>query len=542
MHLPRELQWNSTRPVPVDFAGPTDVDFDPFDAEQPGIARFEAMAERYGDKVAIDDGTCQLTYRQVRRSVHALMAKIAALPRGRPVVALLHNTATFPIVFLAHLGTGRALVPVDASDPPERQSAILRETAPAAILLGEGVTMGEGLCDRDVPRIRMDPDPAEPAAMPVFAVHLQDAAGVAYTSGSTGRPKGLAFSQRQFLTATAEYVDACHINAEDRILCLASLSGAGCRDALVALYTGATLRIVNIRSNGVGAVIRALDADRVTILSFVPSVLRVLVRLDGAARAFQHLRILDLFGDRTSAADLAMFQEVLPPDCKIRLSLASTEAAHMFHWFVRPEALGEGQPVPCGYLARGVSMALLNEAGGPADDGEAGELVVRGPTLAMGAWQEGRLLPGPFLTDPENPGSRIFHTGDVIRLRSDGLAEFVGRRDRRIKIRGLRADLGDLEDALRMYPGIADVAVMVRSLEDEASLVAYVAAENPGDPPDLRALRRSLVTALPAYMMPAEIRFLPAIPRLPNFKPDFMTLERLDRDRSGEASLVAGNG
>jgi acyl-CoA synthetase (AMP-forming)/AMP-acid ligase II len=527
MHLGDELRWNATRPVPIDFGGPTDVAFDPFDNGKPGIACFEAMAECHADKIAIDDGTRQLTYRQVRRSVHALMAQIADLPPGRPVVALLHNTAAFPIVFLAHLGAGRALVPVDAGDPLERQMAILRETVPAAILLGEGVTMAEDLFDPSLPRIHMDPDPAEPTVQPVSEVHLNDPAGVAYTSGSTGRPKGLAFSQRQFLMGTAEYADACHINANDRILCLASLSGAGCRDALVALHTGATLRILNIKASGVGAIIRTLDAERITVLSFVPSVLRVLAGLDGASHAFRHLRILDLFGDRTSVADIALLQTILPPECKIRLSLASTEAATMFHWFVRSEALTEGQPVPCGYLAHAVSMALLNESGGPAADGEPGELVVRGRGLALGAWQEGRLLPGSFLPDPDDPEARIFHTGDVIRLRPDGLAEFLGRRDRRIKIRGLRADPTELEDALRMCPGIADVAVVVQSVDDEVSLVAYAVAADPADPPDPGSLRALLAAALPAHMMPAAIRFLPAIPRLPNFKADFVTLQRL---------------
>jgi acyl-coenzyme A synthetase/AMP-(fatty) acid ligase len=528
MRLADELQWDATRSEPIDFGGPTDIAFDPFDTGRPGIARFEIVSDRHADKIAIDDGVRQLTYRQVRRSVHALMAQIADLPAGRPIVALLHNTATFPIVFLAHLGAGRALVPVDAGDPPERQRAILQETAPAAILLGEGVTLAEDPFDPALPRIRMQFDPVEPAIPPISQVHLSDPAGVAYTSGSTGRPKGLAFSQRQFLLGTAEYVDACHINANDRILCLASLSGAGCRDALVALFTGATLRIVDIKTSGVGAVIRALQTERITILSFVPSVLRVLARLDSAAHAFRHLRILDLFGDRTSAADIALFQTILPPDCKIRLSLASTEAATMFHWFVRPEALTDDQPVPCGYLARGVSIALLNESGGPAADGEPGELVVRGRGLALGAWQEGRLLPGPFLTDPDDPEARIFHTGDVIRLRPDGLAEFLGRRDRRVKIRGLRADPAELEDALRLYPGIADVAVIVRSEDGEASLVAYAVAADPAEPPDWRKVRDALTGLLPTHMIPAAIRFLPAIPRLPNFKPDFVALQRLE--------------
>jgi acyl-coenzyme A synthetase/AMP-(fatty) acid ligase len=81
-----------------------------------------------------------------------------------------------------------------------------------------------------------------------------------------------------------------------------------------------------------------------------------------------------------------------------------------------------------------------------------------------------------------------------------------------------------------MLPGIADVAVIVRPVDEEASLLAYAVAANPAEPPDRGVLRGLLADVLPAYMIPATIRFLPVIPRLHNFKPDFVALERLAAD------------
>lgn len=234
-----------------------------------------------------------------------------------------------------------------------------------------------------------------------------------------------------------------------------------------------------------------------------------------------------MFGERTTEADLAALRAVLPADCHIRLSLASTEAATIFHWFVSPEAIQPGQPVPCGYLARAAAITLLDEAGMPAGPGEPGELVVRGETLALGAWQDGRMLPGPFVPDPAHPLSRVYHTGDIIRLRSDGLAAFVGRRDRRTKIRGLRADPADLEEALRLCAGVADAAVVVREDDDESSLVALIVPEDAALPPDLVALRAQLASQLPAHLLPAVIRVIATIPRLPSFKPDLVALQTL---------------
>jgi acyl-coenzyme A synthetase/AMP-(fatty) acid ligase len=528
--MTNELHWQHTlRPVPLDFGGPTHIPFEPVDPSVAGIARFEATAARFAGKIAIDDGTLRLTYDEVLQAVHGLASQLAGLPPGRPIVGLLHNTASFPIVFLAHLQVGIPLIPVDAGDPVDRKLAILREASPSAILLGEGVSAPEGLFASDLPQLRFAIHPGEAIRPPFGTPGLDDLAGIAYTSGSTGRPKGLAFSQRTFLATMADYIAACHINADDRILSLASLSGAGCRDALVALSVGATLRIVDIKCGGVSAVMRALHAERITILAFVPSVLRVLMCLDGAREAFRHLRILDLFGDRTTPADIAIFRDILPPECHIRLSLSSTEATDMFHWFVRREALEDDGALPCGYLAHGKSVALLDENGKPAAAGQDGELVVRGRAVALGIWQGGRLLPGPFVTVPGDPIARIYHTGDVIRLRPDGLAEFVGRRDRQIKIRGLRANLADVEDALRMQPGVADAAVVPRMRDEETALVAYAVAADPSATPDSAAIRAALADDLPAHMIPEALRFLPSIPRLANFKPDYVALTAFDR-------------
>ena len=80
------LSWISGRPVPTDFGGPTDIPFEPFLPQwidQPIIGRFHSIADRFADKVAIDDGNTPMTYRQVRAAVAAMAARIvAATPDG----------------------------------------------------------------------------------------------------------------------------------------------------------------------------------------------------------------------------------------------------------------------------------------------------------------------------------------------------------------------------------------------------------------------------------------------------------------------------
>jgi acyl-coenzyme A synthetase/AMP-(fatty) acid ligase len=514
------LSWLNGRPVPMDFGGPVDVPFERFLPEwidQPAALRFQAMADRYGDKIAIDDGTTRLTYRDIRASVADLAVRIVdATPEGGPIAAVLDNNAAFPIAFLACLMTGRPIVPVDSSYPSERRQAILQECGGVAVILGEGLTLPDTL-PTSLPVLSVGGTAGQMVVEPGVATDIDAPAGVIYTSGSTGQPKGVAFSQRQFLAALAEYINACHIGHQDRLIGLASLGGASVREALAALLTGATFHISDLRQSGIGAAFRTMMLARITVLAFVPSVLRSFTARPDAAEALASLRVVDLFGELVTPDAVAALRAVLPPSCHIRVGLGSTETMTVFHWFVPRDFVSDGPGLPCGYLASNVSVALLD------GDGAVGELVVRGRYVASGMWRDGAVLTGPFTQDADDPTIRIFHSGDLISLRPDGLAEFAGRSDRRVKIRGLRADPGDVEAALHRIPGIADCAVATRTVGDETAFLAYVVATGIVSP---RHIRDALRAELPPHMMPADIRLIDRIPRLPNFKPDLIVLAR----------------
>jgi acyl-coenzyme A synthetase/AMP-(fatty) acid ligase len=118
--------------------------------------------------------------------------------------------------------------------------------------------------------------------------------------------------------------------------------------------------------------------------------------------------------------------------------------------------------------------------------------------------------------------------GDLVRQRSDGLFEFVGRKDRRVKIRGLWADLGEVEATLRNLDAVIDVAVVAASRVGEGDrLVAFLVLEDGATPPSLRAIRQAVGAATAEHMAPAEIHYMTEIPRLPNFKPDLVRLDAL---------------
>ncbi len=409
------LTWLKGRPVPTDFGGPVDLPFERFLPQwidQPAIRRFHAMADLFGDKIAIDDGTTRMTYRAVRAAVADLGGRIvAATPEGGPIAAILDNTSAFPIVFLACLMTGRPIIPVDSSYPPERQQAILRECGAIAVVLGERLAP-PGDLSPSLPRLGVTatgtsvPGAPEPAV----ATDIDAPAGVIYTSGSTGQPKGVAFSQRQFLASLAEYINACHIGHQDRLLGLASLGGASVREALAALLTGGTFHISDLRQSGIGAAFRTMIHARVTVLAFVPSVLRSFTARPDAAEALATLRLIDLFGELVTPDAVAALRAVLPAACHIRVGLGSTETMTLFHWFVPRDFVAADVGLPCGYLASNVSVALLDDDGAAVEPGSIGELVVRGRYIASGTWRDGQVLAGPVHAGCGRPRQPHFST------------------------------------------------------------------------------------------------------------------------------------
>ena len=533
--------WSLTRPVPLDFNGPTDRPFVPLDKRalsRSPIERFDLMVDRYPDHVAIDDGRTTLTYLELQRVARALAHLLAEqTPPQQPIGAVMHYTALFPAALLASIAAARPLIPVDAAYPLQRQRMILDHAGAQTILVEAGVAIEVEL--PQCPRIEVDLQglcASAAAAWPDIDYDCDRPGGVVFTSGSTGNPKGVSWSFGAFMPSVAEITATHHLNHEDKIIALGSLASAGLGDALFALLNGATLRVVEIMGAGLTELLRILGDEKITILSFVPAILRSILSMEGAALAFRHLRILDLYGDATSAADIAFFRTHLPAKCHIRVVLGSIEAGPIFHWFIPEDYERFGAMLPCGYIAANKEIALLDTDAHPVRLGAEGELFVRSRAMALGSWQQGRLTRGPFVQDPGDELARIYPMGDIVRMRPDGLCEFVGRRDRMVKVRGLRADLSEIEAALRAHCGLEDAVVVAVPEADDNRLVAYY-KPYPGSPaPRVKELRRMVAQATADHMVPKSFHMVAEIPRLPNFKPDLVRLAAMARE--GRAATI----
>jgi len=151
-----------------------------------------------------------------------------------------------------------------------------------------------------------------------------------------------------------------------------------------------------------------------------------------------------------------------------------------------------------------------------------GELYIGGAGVARGYLNRPELTAERFLADPFSgrPGARMYKTGDLARLRADGILEYLGRTDNQVKVRGYRIELGEIEATLAGHEHVQSCAVLAREdTPGDKQLVGYVVARR-GTSPSAAALQQYLGARMPEYMVPAHLVMLDAFPLTENGKVD----------------------
>jgi amino acid adenylation domain-containing protein len=541
MHQYFASPWLKPTDRALDWHGPVARDFVPFphaDLERPIAELFENIASLHPDRIALDDGNIRLTYRETVNAVRHLAARITSeTKQGELIGILLAPSVDFPIAMLACFAAGRPFVPLDLHYPARWIADVTQDARMEAIIGRFDTPETDAAVPPSIRRIEMAVDTND-ASFIASPLGPDEPALVLYTSGSTGKPKGIVNSQRNLLRRVEQYINAAHISAEDRFMPLSSdCTIAGLRERLTALLTGATLHLVDTQRAGARKILQRLHDDKITICYAVPALLRSLIQLDSEA-APKSLRVMRVGGDAVLWSDVELLRNWLPPECLIELGYSSTEAPIM-QWFVPRDFPQSETRVPIGYPLPGNALAILDEDGKPAAPGEAGELVIRSPYVALGRWIGGRCVGDDFPTDPDDTHQRVLRTGDLARLRDDGLIDLIGRKDRQIKIRGQRIEPGELEAALRCNPDVIDTVVWPRRVGETYWLIAYVVSDETAS---ADALKLYLKEVLPPALQPQRIYFVPEIPRLPSAKLDAKALELLDeKHRQAERVPDAAN-
>jgi amino acid adenylation domain-containing protein len=516
------------------------VPFPPEDVERSIPERFESVARRLPDRVAVRDAAGALTYEALNRDANRVAhAVLDALGPGEGSVALLLEQGAPAIAaILGVLKAGKSYVPLDASAPRAPLDAIVQEVAPRLVVTrADCAALAAALLgDADA---TLDLDAAlagHTAADPGLPIAPDALAEIVYTSGSTGRPKGVMQTHRNLLHHAMRVGNRFRLAASDRMTLLASLHAGQARTVMYrAVLNGAGLHVRDLKVAGLTGLADWLRDEGITIFSSSASVFRGFVDTLADGEDIPTLRLIRVGSEAVSTRDVERYRERFGPHTLLVNALSSTETGVTRIFFMdRATPLPDGA-VPVGHAVDGMEVLLLDDDGAPVRPGETGEIVVRSRYLSPGYWARPELTAAAFGPDPAGGDARVYRTGDVGRLTPDGCLVHLGRKDFRVKVRGHRIEPGEVEHALRGHASIKDVAVMTQpDHAGEPRLVAYVVPE-PSAAPRVRELREFSRERLPGHMVPSVFLLLPSLPLTSSGKVDRQRLPVPARLRPIEA-------
>ncbi|WP_431974322.1 amino acid adenylation domain-containing protein [Micromonospora haikouensis] len=495
--------------------------------------------DRSPGAVAVVCGEVVLTYGELgaRSDVVAGLLRGLGVGGGSLVGVCGGRSVELVVWCLGVLKAGGAYVPLDVDYPAERLSWMLADSGVSVVLGGVGAA---GRLPSGPWRVvEVDGEVAEPvdAVPPPVPATADSAAYVIYTSGSTGRPKGVTVTHRNAVRLFASAARDFDFGPDDVWSMFHSSSFDVCVwETWGALGTGGRLVVVPYWVSRSPDDLYALVRDAgVTVFSQTPSAFVQFEAAD-ARLADPHLQ--------SHPQPLALRYVVFAGEALDHGSVRRWAARHGWdrprlvnmYGITETTVHNTFREVGPGDLTRALTQIgrpladlaihVLDGNLRPCPVGVIGEMYVGGPGVARGYLGQPGLTAGRFVADPvgDEPGARLYRSGDLARWRPDGTLEYAGRADSQIKIRGFRVELTEIEAVAHQFPGVTGTAVTIRPDDAGApQIIAYVVPEA-GSTVPVAELRQWLADRLPDYMVPARFVELAAIPLTPSGKTDHRRL------------------
>jgi acyl-CoA synthetase (AMP-forming)/AMP-acid ligase II len=362
-----------------------------------------------------------------------------------------------------------------------------------------------------------------------------DLGTILYTSGSTGMPKGVSTSQRNLVVGAQIVSTYLENTEEDRILSALPLNfDAGLNQFTTSLRVGATLALQ--RSRLPGDLLKGLRRHEITGVAGVPPLWSLLLRARKsiAQEPLSHLRYISNTGGRIPQANLDELRRLLEPaGTKIYLMYGLTEAFRST--YLAPEEIHRGTEC-IGKAIPDTEIMVINKQGEECAPGEVGELVHRGPTVAMGYWGKEEATRKAYRPNPLAPPElldveRVVYSGDNVRRDEEGFIYFIGREDAMIKSQGYRMSPEEVENLLIGSGHVHEACAFgVPDPDLGHQVVAVVSLKSDGEGV-IDEIREYAVKNGPPYMVPKEILIQDELPKTGSGKIDRKGISNAYADR-----------
>lgn len=521
---------------------------------------FEAQVELTPDAVAVVFGAQQISYRELNSRANQLANYLRVNGVGpESLVAICVERSTEMLIgLLGILKAGGAYVPLDPAYPQERLAFMLADANVSVLLTQQ--TLLRSLPRTNARTICLDSDwnliAGQDSGNPTRVATAASLAYVIYTSGSTGKPKGVLVTHQNIVRLLAQTQGWFRFDERDVWALFHSYAfDFSVWEMWGALNYGGRLVVVPYNvSRSPETFCELLREQQVTVLNQTPSAFRQLIQDEESRESSKDLALrLVIFGGE--ALELRSLRPWFDRHGDQRPQLVNmygiTETT--VHVTYRPLTLADVDLAPASLIGGPIAdldLYVLDERKQIVPAGVPGELYVAGAGLARGYLNQPELTAEKFTPDPfsDQPGRRLYKTGDRVRDCANADLEYLGRFDDQVKIRGFRIEPGEIEAVLKEHPLVRQGVVLAR--EDDAAekrLVAYIVAVGDHSPPtdELRdELRTFLMSKLPDHMVPSCIVTIESLPLTRNGKVDRGALRalghngRLQREFSGARTPV----
>lgn len=499
-------------------------------------------ARRFPDRSAVEepDGP-SLSYRQLEFVSDSIRDQLAAhgVIEGDRVGLYLEKSCASVAAIFGILKAGAAYVPVDPHAPTERNRFIFANCSVRAVITEAARAEKLMAADTDGTFHRsLDFSTPEGLRTPLVVlsrskecapspVH-EPLAYILYTSGSTGKPKGVMHSHRTALS----FVDWCSEELcpvpEDRFSSHAPFHfDLSILDLFVSIKHGAAVVLIGEElGKQPMRLAPTIAASRISVWYSTPSILRLLTEFGQLDKIdLSRLRLVLFAGEVFPMKHLAALHRLLPKPRYYNL-YGPTET-NVCTYFEADRRLIETleRPLPIGRVCSGDEALVMDSSGSVVEQGAEGELLISGGSVMLGYWDLKEQNERAFHFD--KGGRSWYRTGDIVQEQEEGVFIYFGRRDRMVKRRGFRVELGEIEVALNNHPDVGEAAVVARSDSDgQLSVEAFIAWSASGEPSILQ-MKKYCSGALPSYMVPDRFRFLPSLPKTSTDKIDYQKLKEL---------------
>lgn len=481
-----------------------------YNTHQSIVDIFESRVHQYPDRVALVMNGASMTYDELNRKANQLTEYLIEkkVYKQQDIIGImLDRSFEMFIGIIAVLKCNLAYLPIDPELPDERITFMMLECESDFIItnnkyLDRARSLAKNACV--VQHSDLNFLNQENKSLKVLSNRL---AYVIFTSGTTGRPKGVMIEHRSIVNMAYGEAEFIFDNVKEHRR-IAFTSSFVFDESVAFIFTslmfGSSLYIVpeQIKKN-TNLFINFLSKHEIDILGGTPTFLKLYLLSMQMTNHYPRIKKFLVGGESLSTSLVNQFFTYY--DSKvvelINIYGPSECCADVTYYPIGGSYQGQ-VTIPIGKPLPNHTLLILDENKRPVPIGVPGELYVGGLGLARGYINRQDLTDEKFLTHPLDAKTRIYRTGDLVKQRSDGNIEFLGRSDDQLKIRGYRIELEEIKSMLLDCKGVENAVIYPRDINNSTTLYAYITGNHRLD---YQTLMNELRNSLPEYMIPAQI-------------------------------------